>query len=361
MKNKIALFLPSLHGGGAERVMINLAKGFFERGYSVDLVVSNAAGPYLSQIPKGVSIIDLKSHRVLKSLFPLMSYLRKEKPNIFISALNHTNIIAIIAKEVVRSSTLMIITEHNTLSIAQKHALNLREKMLPILMKYFYPLANQIIAVSQGVAKDLSYQIGLPLHKIKVIYNPVIDDQLIKKSWEKVEHPWFHQYTVILSVGRLTEQKDYPTLIKVFAQVRKKVPAKLMILGEGEKRLELEQLIDSIGLKEDVCMPGFVENPYAYMRRSKVFILSSKWEGLPTVLIEAMACGCQVVSTNCPSGPAEILEDGKWGRLVPVGDVDALARAILLSLNDDRGRGVQRAQFFSIKNIIAQYEQIFTL
>lgn len=134
-----------------------------------------------------------------------------------------------------------------------------------------------------------------------------------------------------------------------------------MILGEGEKRLELEQLIDSIGLKEDVCMPGFVENPYAYMRRSKVFILSSKWEGLPTVLIEAMACGCQVVSTNCPSGPAEILEDGKWGRLVPVGDVDALARAILLSLNDDRGRGVQRAQFFSIKNIIAQYEQIFTL
>lgn len=363
MNKKIALYVPSLRGGGAERVMVNLSKGFSERGYYVDLVLAEATGPYLSQVSPRVRVVDLKSNRVLKSLFPLVNYLKEENPDVLISALNHANLIAIFAKQLSRSRVRLIITEHNMLSLSQEHAQNKRSKLLPISMKHFYPTADQVVAVSKGVAEDLSNQIGLPLDKIKVIYNPVIDERLIHKSWEKVENPWFQdpQTPVILSVGRLTEQKDHSTLIKAFAKVREKIPAKLVILGEGEKRLELEQLVDTLELKEDVWMPGFVENPYAFMRRASVFVLSSKWEGLPTVLIEAMACGCRIVSTDCPSGPAEILEGGKWGRLVPVGDVDGLARAILLSLDEDKNKGVERAKSFTLKQILAQYEEVMGL
>ncbi|NLO89188.1 MAG: glycosyltransferase, partial [Clostridia bacterium] len=187
-----------------------------------------------------------------------------------------------------------------------------------------------VVAVSQGVADDLVKTTGLMRELIKVIYNPIVTPELLEKAKESIGHPWFKpgQPPVILSAGRLTAAKDFPTLIHAFARVRAERLARLMILGEGEERPNLESLVRELGLESDVSMPEFVENPYAYMARAAVFVLSSAWEGFGNVLVEAMAVGTPVVSTDCPSGPAEILEGGKWGKLVPVGDVEKLAKAL---------------------------------
>mgnify|MGYP005854473083 CR=1 FL=1 len=336
MDRHIAIFLPSLRGGGAERVMVNLAKAFAKNNFQVDLVLAKAEGPYLSQIPDDIRIIDLNVSRVALSLFPLAMYLRKNKPLALISALNHANIIAILAAKVSLAKTKILVTEHSTLSRSLLHPANFRTKLMPLFMKFCYPLAYHVIAVSNGVADDLSKTLKLSRSKIKVIYNPVVTDDLFEKANEEVDHPWFEnkQHPVILAVGRLTEAKDYPTLIKAFYRVRQQKEAKLVILGDGKKRKELLDLIKDMGLERDVDIIGFVQNPYAYMRRCSVFVLSSKWEGLPTVLVEALACGANVISTDCPSGPREILKNGEYGGLVRVGNEEELAKGILNQLRD---------------------------
>jgi glycosyltransferase involved in cell wall biosynthesis len=237
------------------------------------------------------------------------------------------------------------------------HTPGLTGKFIPLLVRAFYPKADKIICVSNGVAQELINKYHLPKSKIQVIYNPVVAQDMFKKAEEPLDHPWFQpgQPPIILGVGRLTAQKDFETLIKAFALVRNKTETRLMILGEGPERTKLEQFVKQLGLENDVSMPGFVDNPYKYMKRSSVFVLSSRWEGLPTVLVEALALGLPVVSTDCPSGPAEILENGKWGRLVPVGAPKALADAILAAMNDERGKGVERAKEFSLDKIVNQY------
>ena len=360
---KIALFLPSLRGGGAERVMVNLARGFVERGLRVDLVLAKAEGPYLSQVPKEVRVVDLGARRVLYSLPGLVRYLRRERPQAMLSALNHANIVAIWAKLLARVQTRLVVAEHSTLSRSTENASSVRAKLLPFLIKTFYPYADAVVAVSRGVAEDLVTTTKLPMEKIKVIYNPVITPELFAKAEEPLDHPWFRpgEPPVVLGVGRLTQAKDFPTLIRAFALVRKERPARLMILGEGEDRPKLEALVRELRLEEDVALPGFVDNPYKYMKRAAVFVLSSQWEGFGNVLVEAMACGCPVVATDCPSGPAEILENGKWGRLVPPGDPEALAKAIL----DTVERGVSRVEAatnvqkrFSMIAIVEQYLKV---
>ena len=358
-KMKLALFLPSLRGGGAERVMVNLARGFVERGLQVDLVLARAEGPYLSQVPKEVRVVDLGAQRVLHSLPGLVRYLREERPQAMLSALNHANIVAIWAKLLARVKTRLVVSERTTLSRSTENASSIRVKFIPFLVKAFYPYADVVVAVSRGVAEDLIARIGLTAEKIKVIYNPVVTPELFTKAEEPLDHPWFRpgEPPVILGVGRLTKPKDFPTLIRAFALVRKERPARLMILGEGEERPNLEALVRELGLEEDVALPGFVENPYKYMKRAAVFVLSSRWEGLPTVLIEAMALGTPVVATDCPSGPAEILEGGKWGRLVAVGNETSLARAIILALSKPVNAGElrSRAQLFSVDGVVQLY------
>lgn len=335
---KLALFLPSLGGGGAERVMVTLAKALAERGFSVDLVLAKAEGPYLGDVPEEVRVVDLGARRVLYSLPGLVRYLRRERPAAMLSALNHANIVAIWARSLSRVATRLVVAEHNTLSLSTENAPSLRARVMPLLIKRFYPLAETVVAVSRGVAEDLVALTGLPPDKVKVIYNPVVTPELFAKAEEPLDHPWFQpgEPPVILGVGRLTKQKDFPTLIRAFALVRKERPARLMILGEGEDRPQLEALVWELGLEEDVALPGFVDNPYKYMKRAAVFVLSSAWEGLPTVLIEALALGTPVVSTNCLSGPAEILEGGRWGSLVPAGDESRLAGAVLETLSHGR-------------------------
>ncbi|MEM2567684.1 MAG: glycosyltransferase [Candidatus Bathyarchaeia archaeon] len=333
---KIAIFLPSLRGGGAERVMVNLARGFYEQGLIVDLVLAKAEGPYLSEVSPGIRTVDFKVKRVLHALPGLIRYLRRERPKALLSAMSHANIVAIGAKKLSQAKSRLVISEHNTLSQATKHTSLQRVRFMPFLIRRFYPWADAVVAVSYGVAEDLVAQTGLSMEKIKVIYNPVVTLDLFAKAKEPLDHPWFAlgQPPVILGVGKLTLQKDFGTLIRAFALVRKECPARLLILGEGEERPKLEALVRQLGLEGEVSLAGFVNNPYKYMKRAAVLVLSSRWEGLPSVLIEAMALGTALVSTNCPSGPAEILEGGKWGKLVPLGDPEALACAILETLHD---------------------------
>jgi glycosyltransferase involved in cell wall biosynthesis len=361
-KKHIALFLPSLRGGGAEKVMVNLALGFVEQGLKVDLVLAKAEGPYLSRVPEEVRVVDLGARRVLYSLPGLVRYLRRERPQAMLSALNYANIVAIWAKLLARVQTHLVVSEHNTLSCSTQNASSVRVKLLPLLIKIFYPYADAVVAVSHGVAEDLITMTGLPMEKVKVIYNPVITPELFAKAEEPLDHPWFRpgEPPVVLGVGRLTKQKDFPTLIRAFALVRKERPARLMILGEGEERPKLETLARELGIEEDFVLPGFVENPYKYMKRASVFVLSSRWEGLPTVLIEALALGVPVISTNCPSGPAEILEHGKWGCLVPVGEPHLLARAILEILQNDVRIPSHKTAWerFSKENAVIAYLQV---
>jgi glycosyltransferase involved in cell wall biosynthesis len=336
-RGPIAFFLPSLYGGGAERVIINLAQGITERGHPVDLVLAAAEGAFLSQLPPAVRLVDLRAPRVLRSLGPLARYLRHERPRVLVSSLSHANLIALWAARLAGRTTPVVVTEHNTLSAVEQSLLERR--LWPPALRMFYPWASHVVAVSQGAADDLARTSGLRRDRMEVIYNPVITPVMMSLARQAPNHPWFApgQPPVILGVGRLTRQKDFPTLLRAFAEVRRQRSARLIILGEGEERPALEALAAELGLADDVALPGFLENAMAYMASSVLFVLSSLWEGLPTVLIEALAAGARVISTDCPSGPREILQGGRLGALVPVGDVAALAAAMVDALDHPSG------------------------
>jgi glycosyltransferase involved in cell wall biosynthesis len=331
---RVALFIASLRGGGAERIMVNLAQGFADRGLEVDLVLPQVEGPYLDDVPKSVRIVDLHAPRVLQSLPGLVRYLRRERPATLISAVNHANVVALWAKRLAGGPTRTVVTVHNTLSASTQNAWNRRQRSLPKVIGWSFPWADEIVAVSEGVAEDLVATAGLPRQRLRVIYNPVVTPELTNLAEEPLEHPWFApgQPPVFLGVGRLAAQKDFPTLLRAFALLRRDTHARLLILGEGRERPQLEALVRELDLDSSVSLPGFVRNPFAFLKRASTFVLSSSWEGLPTVLIEALALGVPIVSTDCKSGPSEILQGGKYGRLVPVGDAATLAVAMRASL-----------------------------
>lgn len=361
---KIAFFVSELHGGGAQRVVLNLAKEFAERGIEVDLILARAEGVYLSQIPSNVRLVDLKAPRLIASFPALVKYLKIQKPKILISALQGANLLAIWARSFSRVETRLIITVHNTLSHESKNYVHFRYKLIPYLMRYFYTWADNIVAVSKGGAKSLVDTINLPSEIIKVVYNPIFTPEISEKAKEIVNNPWLSQEQppVILGVGRLNKQKDFPNMIHAFAKVRAVRKVRLVILGEGEERESLETLIQDLELDDEVSLPGFIENPYAYMAKAAVFVLSSAYEGFGNVLVEAMACGTTVVSTNCESGPAEILEGGKYGKLVPIGDSDALADAILSALDTPFPPQMlrSRAEEFSVDKIYDRYLEVIS-
>lgn len=358
-KTKLALYLPSLRGGGAERVMVTLANGIAQRGYAVDLVLAKAEGPYLGDVAENVRVVDLRAARVATSLPGLVRYLRRERPVAMLSALNHANVIAVLARRLAGVPVRLVISEHSNFSTSKANALSWRGRMIGHFMRWAYPYADRIVAVSEGVAHDLANHFRL--QSIEAIYNPIVTDALKTLSCAEANHPWLtaRHAPVVLGVGRLAPEKDFSTLIKAFARLRETRDARLIILGEGELRSPLEALVRQFGLQEVVSLPGFVSNPYAFMRQADLFVLSSAWEGLPTVLVEAMACGTSVVSTDCPSGPAEILENGRWGRLVPVGDEIALAEAMAATLDQTEHPDVAaRAADFSVDRAVEGYLRV---
>lgn len=357
-QQRIAFFLPNLYGGGAERVSVNLLKGMVDnQNLTLDLVLGIAEGSFLAQVPAGVNIINLDSPRVATAILPLVKYLKTAQPDALLSHLGHANVIALFANKLAGSKTKLAVVEHNTLSVAD--APSWRAKITPWFMKQFYPSANAIIGVSQGVSQDLESQLGFAPGTVKTIYNPVINQELITKANTVPDHPWLQpgECPVFLAVGRLTAQKDFVNLIQAFALVRKQKTSRLIILGEGELRTELETLANDLGVRQDIDFPGFADNPYGYMSQATAFVLSSRYEGLPTALIEAMACGCSIVSTDCPSGPQEILAGGKYGTLVPIQDSISLSNGMLQVLNEPFSQEVlqERARMFATEQIVPQY------
>jgi len=359
LQKRVAIFMPSLFGGGGQRSMVNLAHGIAECGYAVDLVLAQVEGPFLEEVRSPVRVIDLKASRALTSLPALVRYLRTEEPDAMLSVFGYVNIIASWAWRLAGVRTRLLLNEQNTVSQESGNASTWRGRLVPWLIKRFYPWANGIVVVSHGVRDDMAKLTKIPLERITVIYNPsVVRAEVREKAQAPLDHPWFtpDQPPVLIAVGRLQMQKDFPTLINAFAKVRQNRPVRLLILGEGRERSVLEEHIMRLGLEDDISLPGFVKNPYAYMARASLFVLSSRWEGLPTVLIEALCCGTPVVSMDCPSGPREILRDGQYGPLIAVGDVDGLARAIEATLDNKAPKPPPESwQPYDLENVVNQY------
>ncbi|WP_148221295.1 glycosyltransferase [Truepera radiovictrix] len=341
-------------------MMVNLAHGFLECGARVDLVLAAARGPYLNQVKPDIRIIDLTSPGVFASLPKLVRYLHRQRPDALLTTLNHASVVALLARRLAGVPTRVINRESNMLFPGTVHSL--KRKILREAVRRTYPWADAHIAVSQGVAEDLQRFVPLPSERVFTIYNPVVTDTLQEKARAPLEHPWFNEGEppVILGVGRLAPQKDFPTLIRAFAEMRRKRPVRLVILGEGGERGALEALVTELGIAADVDLPGFVDNPFAYMARAHLFVLSSRFEGLPGVLIQAMACGCPVVATDCPSGPSEVLAGGQYGPLVPVGDAAALAEAMTktLAAPPPREKLQGRAADFSEQATVPRYLEV---
>ena len=361
---KLAIFLPSLEGGGAERTMLNLAKGISMRGYAVDLVLAQADGPYMTDVPDSIRLIDLGEGRrvsrfkTIRRLPALVRYLRREKPNVMLSALVEANVVASCARLIARNPARVVVNEQNNLSQKTQNDHSSFQRWYPLIAKFTYRLADRVVGVSQGVVDDLVNNIGIPASKTEAIFNPGITEQVRQQASEPLDHPWFapDQIPVILSVGRLNVQKDYGTLLKAFKMVRERTDARLLILGDGPERHALEAMINDLELAEHVSLPGFVNNPHAYMSHAAVYALSSRWEGLPTVLVEALYCGAPLVATDCPSGPFEILEAGKFGLLVPMQDPPALAAAILSALDGTSPRASRDCwRRYELENVLDQY------
>ncbi len=365
--NHIAIFIPSLMGGGAERMMVNLANDFSNQGYSVDLIVSVLQGPYINRLSSAVNIVNLKSNRALKSLIPLAKYLKNKKPDVILSALTYVNIVTLIAKIISFSKTKVFVSERSVFS-SSCSSLNLPAINIFLykkIIKITYSMAEKIICISDAVKNDFIKEINIKNNKLITIYNPAFDSDVLKKSHERISHPWLcnTQLFLVVGVGRLNQVKDFATLIKSFKKVlENKKNLRLIILGEGNLRNNLELLVKDLGIENFVSMPGFVNNPYAYMRSANVFVLSSLYEGFGNVIVEAMACNTPVISTNCPGGPAEILENGKWGKLVPVGDIDTMALAIseILTNPNKTYNSYERALHFTSENIANHYLKTFT-
>lgn len=340
--------------------MVTLANAFADRGYAVDLVLAAVKGPYLKSVSPTVRIVDLKAGRVIRALLPLTYYLRRDRPTAMLAAMTHSNVVAIFARMLSGVSTRLVISERSTISVDISQAQGWAARIIYALVPKLYRRVDCIIAVSQASGADLVSYANLPASSVKVIYNPFELEHIQKCAAETIAHPWFapDQPPVVLGIGRLTAQKDFSNLIRAFARLRGEGRLlRLLILGEGELRSPLERLVGECGLTaDDVQMPGFLTNPFSYLARCAVFVLSSRYEGLPGVLIEAMACGAPVISTDCPSGPREILEGGSWGELVPVGDVGALAAAIACTLDATHYPDVaKRSTAFTLVTAVENY------
>ena len=356
-----AVFAPDMAGGGAERAALQLAAGLADRGHRIDLVLAAARGPRMSEIPASVRLVDLKASRVSSSIPALVGYFRREKPDGIASVLDHANIAVLVARRLARSRTRTVVIEQNNLSVAAANGSTLRDRFMPWLANRFYPWADAVVGVSAGVIGDLVRRLpAVPRDRFHVIYNPIVTPELMIQAKAPVDHPWFKNGDqVLVAVGRLREQKDFPTLVEAFARVRSQRKAKLVILGDGTERSRIERLIAERGLSAEVDLPGYTENPYAYLSRAAGFVLSSRWEGLPTVVVEALSCGAPVVATDCPSGPREILADGRYGQLVPVGDAAALASALLGVLDGKAIRPPEESwRPYRLESVIDEYLQV---
>lgn len=357
MPKKIVCYVPTLAGGGAERVILNLAEAFAAAGHETIVLLDRLEGAYQGQLPWGVRITTLDARKSILALPRLIGFLRRERPDVLLSALFVNNLNAAVARRVMGRRLRVFLSEHNTLSVQLRQNPNRLMQLLSRLLPRLYPWADGLVAVSPGVGQDLQDHFGLrmPVH---VIGNPILPTDAARLYEGATPLLPAGEGPLFLGAGRLVPQKDFTTLIRAFALLRQERPVRLLILGEGEERPKLEHLVRQLGIQHDVALPGFTEQVHPYYRAADVFVLSSAWEGFGNVLVEAMAAGTPVVSTNCPSGPDFILEDGRYGSLVPVGDPVALARAMAVALQasgEARAAAMRRADDFRIDRVAKTY------
>lgn len=329
---RLAFLLPDMGGGGAERVANTLMGDFLARGYEVDLVLAKARGSLLERVPAGVNIVDLGAERLGRALWPLVRYLRKRRPHALQVRMWPLTVVAILARSLARVKTRLVLSDHVALSKQYGH-LPRTFRLLKASVRILYPLADEKLLVSAGAADDLAAITGLPRDSFHVVYNPmpVAPDATVTPE---IEALWGGRDAArIITVGTLKGQKNQALLISAFAILRRRRAAKLMLLGDGPLRAELEAHARRLGVEADVLFPGFTPTPAPYMASADLFVLSSDYEGFGNVLVEAMALGVSVVSTDCESGPSEILGGGQFGRLTPCGDAEALAAAMEAALD----------------------------
>jgi glycosyltransferase involved in cell wall biosynthesis len=366
-EKRIAFYLPSLSGGGAERVIIFLAGALADRGIPVDLVVAKREGAYLEHVPSNVRLLDFGVVGSLRAFPCLVRYLRSNKPDVLMSALERANIAAILARKFAGYRLRLVVSERTNLWGQNLHEPGFLYALTPFLVKQFYPYSDAVVAVSQGTKDALITMVGASMEKkCEVIYNPAQINLVRDSAEEEVDHPWFcSDNKIVIAAGRLSLQKDFSTLIKAFSGVSDDPSVKLVILGEGECRKDLEILVSTLGLCDRVWMPGFISNPWKYFARADLFVLSSLWEGLPNVLIEALVCGVPIVATDCPSGPFEILEGGRFGRLVPLGDIYGLCQAMKEKLYAehrlDEKLWAESLMKFTPETVVARYMEVLGL
>jgi glycosyltransferase involved in cell wall biosynthesis len=394
---RVAILFHGLSGGGMESSMLRLAHGFASRGYEVEIVIGRREGEFADRIPEGIASVEFghkQRHEKKRWLMPayllraslrswpfvfsrnvrpfgrltelprIVSYLQAQRPDALLAAEPRCNLLAALARRIAGVNTRIVISERVQPSVHAADQGPWSHRHLRPLLRSAYLSADAIVAVSDGVADDLAAVAGIPRDRIVTVYNPVVGADILAEAEQPLDHPWFANDAppVVLAAGRIAPQKDYHTLIKAFARVRREREARLVILGAqglgcADYVAAIKALIGEFGLADAVAFPGFVANPFAYMARASVFVLSSRYEGLPGVLIQALACGCPVVSTDCPSGPREVLADGQYGPLVPVGDDAALAAAILAALDNPLPKDVLRGRgaMFSVDAAVDGY------
>jgi glycosyltransferase involved in cell wall biosynthesis len=355
----LAVLLAELPMGGVGKMRVNLVNEIARRGYKVDLVLAHMDGPYIGLVSPAVRFIRIPTSHAITGIPGIAAYMLRTRPRVMLSQRIRMNLVALRAHALVRSRTRMFVTVN--VNMSQKlagHSPRKRQTHLAQLRRYF-PRNDGIIAVSHGVAEDTAQLIGWPVERIHVAPNPTVTPELVRLAAAPLDHPWFAPGSppVILGVGRLMPQKDFPSLIRGFAKLRATRSCRLVILGEGPERPRLESLAAELGLASEVALPGFVVNPYAYMAKAGLFVLSSLFEGSPNALTEALAVGVPLVSTDCPNGPSEILEGGRHGPLVRVGDVDALAAAMADTLDHPPNRAAlqQAAQRYTVERSATAY------
>jgi glycosyltransferase involved in cell wall biosynthesis len=376
---RVALFTAKMDAGGVQRAIVALARELVARGHAVELLLARARGEMLAQLPPSVRVRELAAGwpfaaralfdvpgdarklapsfvatgmpRAVRSLAPLAAYLRREPPAALLATPMPCALVALWAAQLAQSPVRIVAREANTLSqqIAQRSLLF--TKHLPSLAHDWYPRAAGIVAVSHGVADDLARSAAIPRERIVTIHNPLDVAGIRALAAEEPALPWLRDASgppVVAAAGRLVPAKDFATLIRAFALVRARRAARLVVLGRGPEWPRLALLARRLGVARDVAFAGFVANPFAVMARARVFALSSRYEGLANVLREALACGANVVATDCPSGSAEVLRNGALGRLVPVGDARALADALLAALGETLSAEAVQARIDSV-------------
>ncbi|HYG27334.1 MAG TPA: glycosyltransferase [Caulobacteraceae bacterium] len=355
-RGRIALVLPDLRPGGVERVRLLLAHEFVQRGYAVDLVLMQARGELLQEVGPNVEVVDLQAARIRQLPFALAAYLRRRRPEALMAAMWPLTGVAVLARVLAGWQGRLLVSEHNTLTRTPAYR-GLSGGLHRAFGRWLYGHADAVVCVSQGVADDIATATGVARERLHIVHNPIRKPSAEGATDPDIMRWWAQDGTRLISIGSLKAQKDHATLLHALARLRQRRPARLLILGEGELRTELEAQARALGVQDSILMPGFVTDPYPYLAGADLFVLSSAWEGLGNVITEALAVGTPVVSTDCPSGPAEILEQGRFGRLAPVGDPQALARAIEAALDApvDAALLKSRAADFSVERAADQY------